>query len=82
MKIAIFFLLKIFNFYNTSFFYIGVFTLWHFYLVYSKDFLDEYQRLTSNGTKDHIDVYTSIENNVKAIAPDKEYTGDFMTKHK
>ena len=53
-----------------------------YFCFFSKDFLDEYQRLTSFGSKDHIDVYKDIEKSVKSIAPDKEYTEDFITKHK
>lgn len=47
-----------------------------------KDFLEEYQRLTSCSTKDHLEVYSNIEKSVQSIAPDKEYVGEFITKHK
>ncbi|XP_060582980.1 tyrosine-protein kinase Fer-like [Ruditapes philippinarum] len=47
-----------------------------------KDFLEEFQSLTTFSTKDHIAAYQSIENAVQDIVPEKEYTEDFAVKYK
>lgn len=52
------------------------------YFTCSKDFLDEFQSLTSFATKEHTDAYAAIENAVKAITPESEYTADFAEKYK
>ena len=38
--------------------------------------------MSSFSTKDHVDAYLSIENAVKDIVPEKEYTEDFAVKYK
>ncbi|XP_053387750.1 tyrosine-protein kinase Fer-like isoform X4 [Mercenaria mercenaria] len=47
-----------------------------------KDFLDEFQSLTTFCTKDHINQYEAIETAVKEIIPEKEYTNEFAEKYK
>ncbi|KAK3595439.1 hypothetical protein CHS0354_003434 [Potamilus streckersoni] len=47
-----------------------------------KNFLDEYQSLTSFVTKDHSDIFRAIEAAVKKIDHTKEYTGEFLSSNK
>ncbi|XP_052785913.1 tyrosine-protein kinase Fer-like isoform X2 [Mya arenaria] len=47
-----------------------------------KDLLEEFQSLTTFSSKDHINIFNTIEKAVKDIKPDKEYTQDFASKYK
>ncbi|KAL3885378.1 hypothetical protein ACJMK2_025448 [Sinanodonta woodiana] len=47
-----------------------------------KNFLDEYQSLTSFATKDHNDIFKAIEAAVNKIDHTKEYTGEFLSSNK
>lgn len=47
-----------------------------------KDFLEEFQSLTTMCTDEHIQAHTAIRDAVQAICPVKEYTGEFADKYK
>lgn len=46
-----------------------------------KDFLDEFQQMTTFGTQEYQDVYASVEKAVKDIKPDQEYNREFTSRY-